>query len=123
MATSESHGESHAEVAVSVFRDAVISFISCFDKQLPVHLDPTEAFGELDGALEYFTWLEDMRNTWVAHRSGPYRVCVAAIVIDEQTGDLQGLGHLSHFYRGPKPEAADDLIRVMVAALNYLITT
>ncbi len=119
MTAVESPGEPHVRVSVSVFRDAVISFVSCFDKQLHVHLDSTVIFGELDGALEYFGWLENMRNTWVAHRSGPYRLCVAAILIDEKTGELQGLGHLSHSYQGPKPEAADDLIRVMETALNY----
>lgn len=116
---AESLGESTAGVAVSLFRDAVISFVSCFDKQVPVHLDPAVAFGRLEGALEYFGWLRDMRNTWVAHRGGPLRLCVAAIVIDEQTGDVQGLGHLSHLYLGPKPDAADDLVRVIEAALDH----
>ena len=116
---AESLGESPARVAVSLFRDAVISFVSCFDKQVPVHLDPAVAFGTLEGASEYFDWLRDMRNTWVAHRGGPLRLCVAAIVIDEQTGDVQGLGHLSHLYLGPKPNAADDLARVIEAALDH----
>lgn len=119
IATTESRGESPSGVSVSLFRDAVISFVSCFDKQLPVRLDCSAALGSLDGALEYFSWLQDMRNTWVAHRSGPHRLCVAAIVIDELTGDVQGLGHLSHMYLGPKPEAADDLVGVMEAALHY----
>ena len=111
--------ESSAGVAVSLFRDAVISFVSCFDKQLPVHLDSTVALAALDGSDNYFSWLEDMRNTWVAHRSGPYRLCVAAILIDEHTGAVQGVGHLSHSYMGPKPEAAGDLIRVIEVALDH----
>ena len=118
-ATAPSPGESPAGVAASLFRDAVISFVSCFDKANPVHLDPAVAFGTLDGAVEFFEWLHDMRNSWVAHRSGPLRLCVPAILIDEHTGDVQGLGHLSHRYLGPKPEAADDLIRVMEAALDH----
>ena len=118
-AKAEALSESPAGVAVSLFRDAVISFVSCFDKQVPVHLDPSEAFGTLEGASEFFDWLRDMRNTWVAHRSGPLRLCVAAIVIDEHTGDIQGVGHLSHLYLGPKPDAADDLVRVIEVALDY----
>ena len=31
-------------------------------------------------------------------------------------------GHLSHRYLGPKPEAADDLIRVMQAALDHSLS-
>lgn len=111
--------ESPAGVAVSLFRDAVISFVSCFDKQLSVHLDSTVALADIDGSDEYFAWLQDMRNTWVAHRSGPYRLCVAAIVIDEHTGAVQGVGHLSHSYKGPKPDAARDLIRVIEVTLDH----
>ena len=119
MATADPLSDPAAEVTVSLFRDAVISFVSCFDKQLFVYLNPAVALGTLDGGLEYFGWLRDMRNTWVAHRSGPHRLCVTAILIDEKSGNIQGLGHLSHLYLGPKPEAADDLIRVMETALNY----
>ena len=118
-ANAESLGESPAGVAVSLFRDAIISFVSCFDKQIPVHLDAAAVFRTLDGATEFFHWLHDMRNTWVAHRSGPLRLCVAAIVIDDHTGDVQAVGHLSHLYLGPKPEVANDLIRVMEAALDH----
>ena len=119
LVTAESEGDTGAQVSVSVFRDAVISFVSCFDRQQPAYLDPAVVFGQLDGATEYYAWLEDMRNTWVAHRSGPYRQCVAAIVIDEETGNFHGLGHLAHLYIGPKPDAADDLIKVMETALNF----
>ena len=101
-ALAASRDESRAGVAVSLFRDAVISFVSCFDRQTPVHLDPAVAFGSLNGAVELFEWLRDMRNSWVAHRSGPLRLCVPAIVIDEQTGDVQGVGHLSHHYLGDR---------------------
>ena len=121
-ALAASRDESRAGVAVSLFRDAVISFVSCFDRQTPVHLHPAVAFGSLDGAVEFFEWLRDMRNSWVAHRSGSLRLCVPAIVIDEQTGDVQGVGHLSHHYLGPKAEAADDLIRVMEAALDHSLS-
>ena len=118
-ATASAPGDSPPGVAVSLFRDAVISFVSCFDKQVPVHLDPAHVFAALDGAVEYFEWLRDMRDSWVTHRSGPLRLCVPAIVIDEQTGDVEGVGHLRHRYLGPKPKAADDLVRVMEAALEH----
>ena len=119
LVTAKSEGDTGTQVSVSVFRDAVISFVSCFDRQQPVYLDPAVAFGKLGGASEYFSWLEDMRNTWVAHRRGPHRQCVAAIVIDEKTGEFRGLGHLAHLYFGPKPDAADDLIKVIERALDF----
>ena len=119
LVNTESEGDTAAQVSVSVFRDAVISFVSCFDRQQPVYLDPAVAFGQLNGVAKYFAWLVNMRNTWVAHRRGPHRQCVAVIVIEEKTGEFHGLGHLAHLYFGPKPDAANDLIKVIETALNF----
>ena len=108
-----------AEVCVSLFRDAVISFVSCFDKQLPVHLDALNVYSQVPGGLDYFNWLTNLRNTWIAHRFGPYRQCEVAIFIDINTGNIQGIGNFSQLYYGPKAEAGGDLIRMIKIALEH----
>ena len=119
VANSESPTGRDTETRVSLFRDAVISLVSCFDQQLAAHLDPSIVYKPVSGGLEYFSWLKDLRNTWVAHRGGPNRQCVVAVLVDEKTGAFQGFGHLSHLYMGPKADDADHLIRMMELALDH----
>ena len=107
------------EICVSLFRDAVISLVACFDNTLPVFLDPSSVYNRIAGGLEYFEWLKGLRHTWVAHRSGPERQCRVAILLDEQTGDFHGFGHLCHSYRGPKADAGNDFVRMMKIALDH----
>ena len=122
LANTDAKSENTLEILVSVFRDAVITFVSCFDNKLSASLDPKVAYAATSGGVEYVEWLKDLRNTWIAHRSGPNRQCVAAIVIDEDTGEFQGLGHLSTLYMGPKADAGRDLIRMMEIALGHART-
>ena len=119
LSNTEATNDKDCQLSVSVFRDAVITFASCFDNTLSAFLDPSVVYTATSGGVEYIGWLKDLRNTWIAHRSGPERQCVAAILIDEDTGDFRGLGHLSHRYMGPKPNAGDDLVRVMEIALSH----
>ena len=109
----------NSEICASLFRDAVVSLVACFDNTLRVHLDPTSVYAETPGAPEYFRWLETLRHTWIGHRGGTLRQCVAAVVIDESTGDLQGTGELHHMYLGPRAEASEDLGRMMRIALDH----
>ncbi len=111
MASSESTNPQNQKSAVSVLRDGIVTFVSCFDPEAPMYLEPGVVYGEVAGGVEYFQWLKDIRNTWIAHRGGPHRQCVTAVIVDERSGDLHGLGHLAHMYQGPKPDAAGDLIR------------
>ena len=107
------------EIRASLFRDAVVSLVACFDNTLCVHLDPTSVYGETPGGPEYFRWLETLRHTWIGHRGGSLRQCVAAVVIDESTGDLQGTSLLCRMYLGPPAEAGEDLVRMMQIALVH----
>ena len=107
------------EVGTSLFRDAVVSLVACFDDTSPVYLDPASVYGATPGEAEYFQWLKDIRHTWIGHRGGPQRQCVVAIVIDEVTGDLHGIGHLQQLWVGPNTEAGDDLGRMMEIALIH----
>lgn len=98
------------EVAVSLFRDAVVSLISCFDKTNAVSLDAQALYGRYEGGLEYFQWLTTIRDTWVAHRYGTSRQTSAAIVVDENSGDFLGVGNMLMTYSRPVLAGADDFI-------------
>ncbi len=117
LAQGQSDDKRPLETATSVFRDTVVSFVACFDRQAPAFLDAQAVYADVPGGLDYVKWLRNMRNTWIAHRSGPLRQCVVAVHIHEQSGDLIGFGPLQHSYLGPKAEAAADLIRVFEVAL------
>ena len=119
MASSDSTDPQNQKAAVSVLRDGVVTFVSCFDPEAPMSLVPAVVYGEVAGGVEYFEWLKDVRNTWIAHRGGPHRQCVTVAIVDEQSGDLVGVGHLAHLYQGPKPDAAGDLIKVIKMALSH----
>ena len=119
LVNAEAKSDNAFDISVSVFRDAVLTFVSCFDNTLSAFLDPKVVYAATSGGVEYIGWLKELRNTWIAHRGGPNRQCVAAIVIDEDTGEFRALGQLSHLYMGPKPDAGDDLVRVMKLALSH----
>ena len=109
---------SDREVAVSLFRDAVVSFVACFDKNNTVGLDPETVYGPYEGGMQYFLWLSSIRDTWIAHRHGASRQTSAAIVVDESSGDFLGLGNLMMAYSRPVLEGADDLIMFVSIALT-----
>lgn len=119
MAQAAARDTCDSEISASLFRDTVVSFIACFDDASPVYLDPVGVYGRTPGGEDYFQWLKNLRNTWVAHRGGPERQCVVAVVIDDSTGDVHGFGHLYHSYVGPKAEAGDDLVRMIEIALAH----
>ena len=107
------------EISVSLFRDAVVSLVACFDDTSPVYLVPASVYGEKPGGAEYFQWLKNLRHTWIGHRGGPQRQCVVSVVLDESTGELRGFGCLQHVYLGPEAKAGDDLVRMMEIALAH----
>ena len=120
MAPSDAGDVGDTEISVSLFRDAVVSLVACFDDTSPVYLVPASVYGEKPpGGAEYFQWLKNLRHTWIGHRGGPQRQCVVAVVIDESTGELHALGCLQHAYLGPKAKAGDDLVRMMEIALAH----
>ena len=80
-------------LAESLFRDAVVSFVSCFDKDKGrVFLDEELLYGSIDGAPAAFRWFHDVRNQSIAHRYGPYRMAHTTVIVDEHDGGLLGAG-------------------------------
>ena len=72
--------------------------------------DGGESWEKLDISVDEGALVWPPRTTKM-HRGGPHRQCVTAVIVDERSGDLHGLGHLAHMYQGPKPDPAGDLIR------------
>ena len=116
---SDTKSDQDTDICVSLIRDAIITMVACFDKRPPVYLKAAVVYENVPGGSEYFDWLKDLRDNWIAHRGGPHRQCSAAVIIDEKSGEFQGWGHLAHMFYGPKIEASDDLIRMMMIALEY----
>ena len=106
------------EVAASLFRDAVVSFMACFDKSNAISLDPEALYRPYEGGVQYFQWLSAIRDTWIAHRHGASRQTSAAIVVDQNSGDYLGLGSLLMAYSRPVLEGADNLIKFVSVALT-----
>ena len=84
--------ETNSVIAASLFRDAIVRFMACFDDATPVRLDAAELYGpsRIEGGLEYFRWLSTLRDTWIAHRHGASRQAHTAIAVSESTGAFLG---------------------------------
>ena len=95
-----------------------MSFIACFDKNLPVTLDAAVLYDKYEGGLEYFRWLSAIRDTWIAHRHGASRQMSAAVVVDDSTGKFLGLGQMMMAYSRPVLAGADDFILFVSIALR-----
>ena len=107
-------------LAESLFRDAVVSFVSCFDKDKShVHLDEQSLYGSIDGALAAFQWFCDVRNQSIAHRYGPHRMAHTMVFVDEDTGEIfgDGLGVFAMYQ--PTTGGVDALTTLIQVALNH----
>ena len=109
-------------VADSMFRDVVVSFVACFDNdQKVVRIDPEELYGPFEdrNALSYFRWVEALRHSWVAHRTGSLRQTHCAVGVDEETGDVIYVGAHSAYMTGFSLESGKGLTKVIELALAY----
>ena len=64
MAPSDAGDVGDIEISASLFRDAVVSLVACFDDTSPVYLVPASVYGEQPGGAEYFQWLKNLRHTF-----------------------------------------------------------
>ena len=109
-------------VADSMFRDVVVSFVACFDDdQKAVRIDPDELYGPFEDsdALSYFRWVESLRHSWVAHRTGSLRQAQCIVGVHEETGDVIYVGAYSAYMTGFSPETGKGLAKVIELALAY----
>ena len=107
-------------LAESLFRDAVVSFVSCFDKDNGhVFLDAQSLYGSLDGALAAFQWFYNVRNQSIAHRYGPHRLAHTMVIIDEYTGKLLGDGVTACTLYQPSTDGTDALDTLIQVAIKH----
>jgi len=105
----------------SLFRDAIVQFIGCFDKTAPFSLSKDEVYKGTDGGAEYFQWLKDIRDAYAAHKFGPLRQCAVGVFVDLPESGQITIGDLISIYAGPTEERNNlDLISFMGVAANYL---
>src|SRR5438552_15692125 len=55
-------------IGQSLFRDAVVMVISCFDKSAPLRLFPEEIYGSFDGGMVVFLCIEVIGHAFVIIR-------------------------------------------------------
>ena len=107
-------------LAESLFRDAVVSFVSCFDKDNGhAFLDEQSLYGSIDGALAAFQWFYNVRNHSIAHRYGPHRLAHTVVMIDEDTGELLGNGVSVYTSYQPSTGGVDALTTLIQVAIKH----
>ena len=107
-------------VCESLFRDAVVSFVSCFDKDSGhVHLDEQVLYGSIDGALAAFQWFNIVRNHSIAHRHGPHRMAHTMAILNEDNGELLGSGVGVYAMYEPSTGGFDALGNLIQVAITY----
>ena len=113
--------ESDLVVAASLFRDAVVRFMACFDKGMPVRLDANKLYAppHTEGGEEFVRWLSSLRDTWIAHRHGVSRQSHATVTVDEATGELIGVGVLIMSLVSYDYEKASGFIRLIQMAISH----
>jgi hypothetical protein len=77
--TGDDQSPEEATIGLSLVREAIIQFISCFDKKAKYRLVAEDIYAEMEGALDRFNEMYDIRDAYVAHRFGPYRQCVIGV--------------------------------------------
>jgi hypothetical protein len=106
-------------IAKSLFRDSTITFVSCFDSGTTFSLDPDSVFSQHDGSLEYFRQLKNLRDLWIAHRTGPQRYAAYGFAIHPDSGEVLGHGpFLGHYLYHPQDEYKQ-LVQIVGVALQY----
>jgi hypothetical protein len=84
-------------VCLALFRDAVVQFVGCFDKNSKYSLRKESVY-TTDDQIAYFDWLQDLRDSYAAHQFGPYRQCVVGVNL---SGPSRRIEYINQLYRGP----------------------
>lgn len=106
-------------IAASLFRDAIIQFVGCFDKTAQFPLSADEIYGGDPDELSAFQWFKDTRDAYAGHKFGAQRQCVVGVVLKE---GQRGVGRLMAIYRGQHKSDGDVMRGFMQTAANHLDT-
>jgi hypothetical protein len=105
-------------IGLSLFRDAIVQFIACFDKSAKFRLSRDDIYEEHNGGHIYFQWLQDVRDAYAAHRFGANRQCIVGVIRDSASG-VTGVGKMMGVYAGEQSTAGPALIAFMGIAARY----
>jgi hypothetical protein len=106
-------------ISLSLFRDAIVQFIACFDKTANFRLSRDDIYQEQDGAHIYFQWLQDVRDAYAAHRFGANRQCIVGVIRDPASG-AAGIGKMMALYAGAEGAGGPQLIAFMSVAARFV---
>jgi len=104
-------------IAKSLFRDAIVQFVGCFDKTSQFPLSAEVIYGHDPNGMSSFQWFKDVRDAYAGHKFGAWRQCVVGVIeLDGQ----RGVGHILATFRGPQKEDGEQLRGFMQTAGAYL---
>jgi hypothetical protein len=106
-------------ISQSLFRDSLVMLTGCFDKTAPLSLSASDVYGSTKGGLAYFKWLQDIRDSYAAHKFGPFRQCVTGVMVTD-AGVILGAGRTIRIYGGFVVEAKDDVLSFIRIAERYV---
>jgi hypothetical protein len=104
-------------IAESLFRDAIVQFVGCFDKSSQCPLSAEAIYGHDPNGMTSFQWFKDVRDAYAGHKFGAWRQCVVGVI--ERDGQ-RGFGHILATFRGQEKEDGDQLRGFMQTATAYL---
>jgi hypothetical protein len=106
-------------MGLSLFRDSIVMFVGCFDKSAPLSLRAEDVYEVENGGLAFFKWLQDIRDSYAAHKFGPLRQSAVG-VITNPAGDVIGSGHLKMIWAGPEAVAKDQFLSFIRVACRFV---
>ena len=104
-------------VGKSLFRDAIVQFVGCFDKTAQFPLSAEAIYGNDPNGMSSFQWFKDVRDSYAGHKFGAWRQCVVGVIGHD---GQRGVGHILATFRGQQKEDGDQLRGFMQTAANYL---
>jgi len=66
-----------------LIKDAILTFLTCYEKNGPVNLKLDEVFKDKEDFKTQFKFLKDLRDFWIAHRHGATRQSRYVIACDD----------------------------------------
>lgn len=116
-APTQAQNEETKVILGSLFRDAIVQFVGCFEKtRHPLKVD--EIYAKVEGSTAYYKWLHDLRNSFAAHRYGVGRQCVVGVFVHPELG-YQAPGQIVGIYKGPHPSGHRTLLNFVFRALKF----
>ena len=104
-------------IAKSLFRDAIVQFVGCFDKTSQYPLSAEAIYGHDPNGMTSFQWFKDVRDAYASHKFGAWRQCVVGVL--EHDGQ-RSVGHILAVFRGQQKEDGDQLRGFMQTAAAHL---